>query len=81
MYIYHRSILLDFSRVTHAIKVKHVLKCFSGLKPKFKYGSLKMLVKVSSFKQESFRLLSNSHYSSFHGIFPYRNTDGCLDIT
>lgn len=33
------------------IKLKHVLKCFAGLKPRFKYGSLKMLVKESTFKQ------------------------------
>lgn len=77
----HRNIPLDFSRVTHVIKVKHVLKCFAGLTPRFKYGSLKMLVKVSAFKQEGFRTFSNFHDSSFNGIFPYCNTDGCLDVT
>lgn len=77
----HRSIPLDFSSYTHVIKVKHVLKCFAGLKPRFKYGSLKMLVKVRSFKQESFTTFSNFHDSSFNRIFPYCSTDGCLDIT
>jgi len=76
-----RNIPLDFSRATHVIKVKHVLKCFAGLKPRFKYGSLKVLVKVSSFKQESFRTFSNFCDSSFNRIFPYCNTDGRMDIT
>lgn len=68
------------SVVTHVTKVKHVLKCFAGLKPRFKYGSLKMSVKVNSFKQGSFRIFSDFHDCPFSRIFPYYYTDGCLDI-
>lgn len=38
---------------------KCVLKCLAGPKPRFKYGSLKPLVKVNSFKQESLRIFSD----------------------